>query len=121
VLYHTQSQWNSVWLGVLCPWQALPTHELTFHLSVLNASSLPMVELSCPLAELTALFTSVGWVPLPQCYQSMPFAIIDGVLRNKAGLPAAQLVATGTQAREGVSGGQDWRCMVGVRVGVVCG
>lgn len=36
----------------------------------------------------------------------MPLAIIDGVLRDKAGLPTAKLVAAVTQAQEGMKWGE---------------
>lgn len=47
-----------------------------------------------------------GKPPLPQRRHSMPLAIIDGVLRDKAGLPTAQLVAAVTQAQEGMRWGR---------------
>lgn len=47
-----------------------------------------------------------GKAPLPQRRHPMPLAVIDGVLRDKAGLPAAQLVAAVTQAQEGMRWGR---------------
>lgn len=46
---------------------------------------------------------------LPQCCYPMPLAIIDGVFRDKPGLPTAQLVAGVTEIHRGVSlgAGQD--------------
>lgn len=51
-------------------------------------------------------FTPVPrWAPLPQRCHPMPLAIINGVLRDEAGLPTAQLVAVVTQGQDSVSWG----------------
>lgn len=42
---------------------------------------------------------------LPQRHYPMPLAVIDGVFRDKTGLPAAQLVAGITEIHRGVSFG----------------
>lgn len=90
----------------LCLPAGCPSHITSFGLSGLQASS----SLPSPLeGELLVPYPPLVPSPSaeldfsPQRRHPMPLAIIDGVLRDKTGLPTAQLVAGETH--EGVSYG----------------